>query len=130
MKQKYTLRILPDRFAISRLSPDASIPEWATQGEFCSITRTMDELSIVCRQMSVPEGLPIESDWRAFQIVGKIPLELIGVISELSYLLANAEVSIFVISSYNTDYILVKQHQLEIASRALRFAGHTIETEG
>ena len=120
-----TLSVLPDPLAICRLPADAPIPDWA-RGEFVSITRTRDELSIVCAQENVPHGTECERDWRALRVVGQLDFALTGVLVALAAPLAEAGISIFAISTFDTDYVLVKTCDLENAIRVLREAGHQI----
>jgi len=120
-----TLSVLPDTFAICRLDARAPIPAWA-RGDFLSITRTRDELSIVCAQSNVPDGIQCERDWRAFQVVGQLDFALTGILASLSAPLADAGISIFALSTFDTDYILVKARDLEKAKRVLREAKHRV----
>jgi len=88
--------------------------------------KTMDEFAVVCESHFVPAGLRSEPGWRLLMVDDLLDFSLVGILANLSTTLANVGVSIFVISTYNTDYFLVKQDQLEIAIDALRKAGHTI----
>ena len=85
------LTLLPDRFAVSRLAADAPIPGWATQGAFFSVTRTCDELSVVCELSRVPVGVQSQSGWRVFKVHGPFVLSEIGVLSALAAPLAQAD---------------------------------------
>ncbi len=111
------LDVLRGDFAIVKLDAADPIPEWAA-GEFVSITRTRDELSIVCES---PGG-----EWRCLKVEGPLDFSLVGILASLAEPLAKAGVPIFAISTFDTDYILVKADNLERAIRALRSAGHTI----
>jgi len=121
-----TLSILPDTLAICRLAPGAPIPAWA-RGDFVAITRTRGELAIVCAQANVPDGIVCERDWRALRVVGQLDFALTGVLASLTAPLADAGISIFAVSTFDTDYILVKARDLEKTTRVLQEAGHTIE---
>ncbi len=110
---------MPNRLAICRLSEHAAIPAWAANGPFFSITRTDDELSIVCEEDKVPQGTKAEKNWRAFKLIGPYDLSLTGVLVSFAKPLADAEISIFAISTYDTDYVLVKDDQLEQAAQVL-----------
>ncbi len=121
-----TLTVLPDILAICRLEPQAPIPAWGVNSRFSSITRTPIELSIVCPQASVPAGIPCEKDWRCLQVQGPLDFTLTGILASLSSVLAQAGISIFGISTFDTDYILVKQKKLESAIQALSAAGHLV----
>lgn len=118
-----TLQILPQTLAICRLGPDSPVPEWA-DGQFVSITRNQHELSIVCDQQSVPNDVCSEQDWRALKISGPLDFSLVGIIASIAGTLAQQQISVFVISTYETDYVLVKQNQLTDAIDALRIAGY------
>jgi hypothetical protein len=122
----FELTLLPERFAISRLAADAPIPPWATQGSFFSVTRTGDELSIVSELARVPSGIHSQSGWRVFKVHGPFVLSEIGVLSALAAPLAEAKISLFVISTFDTDYLLVAARTLSAAIHALGQAGHTI----
>ena len=121
-----TLLLLGDTFAICRLGSDASVPRWATAGGFLSITRTADELSVVCPQEGVPEGVTCERGWRCLRIAGTIPSSTIGVLALLTTPLAAAGISVFTVSTFNTDYLLVKGEDLPKAVGVLQRQGHTI----
>jgi hypothetical protein len=125
--RRFNLTVLPDSFALVRLAADAPVPSWATQGEFFAITRTRDELSIVCLATQVPSGVLAETGWRALKVKGPFALSEIGVLATLATALANADVSLFAISTFDTDYLLVSEKQLDAAIAALRGAGHRIE---
>ena len=120
------LTLLPERFAISRLAADAAIPEWATQGRFFSVTRTGDELSIVTELSRVPVGVASQAGWRVMKVHGPFVLSEIGVLAALATPLAEARVSLFAISTFDTDYLLVASETLSAATAALERAGHTI----
>jgi hypothetical protein len=116
---------LRDTFAIVRLPPSEEIPRWAS-GEFVSITRTADELSVVCRENAVPAGSHADRGWECLKLEGPIPLQTVGVASELTSLLAKAGVSVFLISTFDTDYVLVKGDALARTEDALRSGGHSV----
>src|SRR6476659_2514424 len=101
-----TLSILPDTFAVCRLAPGTAIPSWATNGPFASITRTADELSIVCPESSVPDGVQHESDWSCIKIEGPLDFALTGILVSVAAPLAHVGISIFAISTYDTDYLM------------------------
>ena len=120
------LTLWPERFAISRLAPGNPIPEWATQGSFFSITRTGDELSVVCELAQVPASMQAQSGWRVFRVHGPFVLTETGVLSALGSPMAEAKLSLFAISTFDTDYLLVASETLSDAITALERAGHTI----
>lgn len=121
-----TLTILPDTFTVCRLDADAVVPAWATTGTFYSITRTAEELSVVCQQVIVPESVRCERDWRCLQLAGPIPFSTVGVLASLVQPLAEAGISVFAISTFDTDYLLVKAADLERAIDAWRRCGHIV----
>ena len=120
------LSLLPERIAISRLAADSPIPHWATQGPFYSVTRTGDELSIVTELSRVPVGIQPQPGWRALRVHGPFVLSEIGVLAALATPLAEAKISLFAISSFDTDYLLVASETLPAAIAVLERAGHTI----
>lgn len=120
------LTVLPDRLGVARLDAREALPSWALEGPFFSITRTGRELSLVCREAGVPPDVRAESAFRALEVSGPLDLALTGILSSLLEPLAEARISVFAISTYDTDYVLVREADLERAVRALRQAGHRI----
>lgn len=118
--------VLREELGVCKLSASQVIPEWAYEGEFFSVTRTTEELSIVCAENAIPNEVICERGWRALKIRGILDFSLIGVLSIISSVLAKAGVSIFAISTYNTDYILVKARDLTPALQALREEGYSV----
>jgi len=112
--------------AVCRLPPDAAVPDWAMRGPFHAITRTPAELSIVCLSDGVPSGVRAETGWRCFSLAGPIAFTETGVLSSIAAPLAAAGIGIFVISTFDTDYVLVPGPRLADAVRALESAGHRI----
>jgi len=123
---RLTLTVLADTFAICRLDAHAAIPAWATTGRFFSITRSSDELSIVCLESLVPEGIQGERDWRSLQVAGPIPFTTVGVMASLVQPLAVGGISVFAISTFDADYLLVKATDLPRTIEELRQNGHSI----
>jgi len=121
-----TLSILPGTFMICRLEPKAAIPDWASAGSFISVTRTGDELSIVCPDADVSEGVKSDRGWSCFKVAGPIDLSLTGVLASLTSPLAEARINIFAISTYDTDYLLVKKEKLARAEEVLIRFGHRL----
>jgi hypothetical protein len=121
------LSVLAGTFAVCRLEPGGVLPAWATTGTFSSITRTTEELSIVCDQGVVPDGVRCERDWRCLKLAGPIPFSMVGVLASLVSPLGEAGISVFAISTFDTDYVLVKEGGFEQVVEALRQAGHTVE---
>lgn len=121
-----TLQLLPHTLAVCRLAPDHPIPDWLAASEFYTVTRTDEELSVVCEQERVPVSVRSEPDWRALKVVGPLDFNLTGILAALAAPLAQAAISIFAVSTFDTDYMLLKQSRLDDAVAALRAAGHTI----
>ena len=148
--RRFQLCVLPRHFKLARLAPNAAIPHWAQQGPFFSITRTADELSVVAESRNIPqrsvpsepqtpgvpsrspqpEELQVESsgDWRVLKLLGPFALSEIGVLRALVEPLADAKISVFVISTFDTDYLLVSSEQLGAAVVSLRAAGYAVES--
>ena len=124
--RQLSLLLLDGTFAICRLDCNAPIPPWASAGHFFSITRTTDELSVVGRQDAVPEGVVCERGWRCLRVVGTVPFSVVGVLASLTAPLAEAGVSLFAVSTFDTDYLLVKEEDLTVALDALRRRGHAV----
>ena len=120
------LTLLPERFAISRLAADSVVPSWAMHGPFFSVTRTAEELSIVTEFSRVPAGVQSQSGWRILKVHGPFVLSEIGVLAALAAPLAEGRVSLFAISTFDTDYLFVVSEALPAAIAALEGAGHTI----
>ncbi len=123
---RLALSVLKDTYAVCRLEKDKPAPEWATKGQFHSITRTENELSVVCLQSDVPAGVQVERDWRCLAVVGPLGFSLVGILVSLLGPLADVGISIFVISTYDTDFLFLKERDLEIAIHELSTAGHMI----
>jgi uncharacterized protein len=119
----YSIVLLPGALAVSRLSPELPIPEWASEGALVSVTRTPSELSIVCREDVVPRDVPSERGWRCLQVAGELKFSLVGVLIAILQPLAQAAVPVFVVSTFVTDYVLIKAGDLERAVKALEDAG-------
>jgi hypothetical protein len=113
---------LDGTFAVCRLDPSAALPTWP-QGSFVSITRTPDELSIVCDESSVPADVRTERAWRALRVEGPIAFEVTGVAAAITAPLATAGISVFLIATFDTDYLLVKSEVFGRAVEVLRESG-------
>lgn len=118
------LRTLPDSYAVVRLQPGSELPEWVDIGPFRSVTRTEQEVSVVCRDHDVPEGESVDRGWTVLEVMGPLDFSLSGVVASLVTPLAEAEVPIFVISTFESDYVLVRSADLARAADALEDAGH------
>jgi hypothetical protein len=121
------LSVLPGHLAVSRLAPDMPIPSWATQGSFFSVTRTSQELSIIAAQSLTPADVQSQRGWRAFKVHGPFAFSETGVLSALAAPLAEAKIAVFVVSTFDTDYLLVASSDLEAAILALEGAGLKIQ---
>lgn len=119
---KLMMAVLEGICAVCRLDAQSEIPSWIS-GLFWSITRTPDELSVVCLQEIVPGEVSHEGDWRVLEVLGPLSFALTGIIASISSALAEADISIFTLSTYDTDYVLVKADQLEKAVEALKRQG-------
>lgn len=119
---------LPGRYAIVRLAPDASVPASVLDASgFASVTRTADELSIVCDEALTPAGAKVECGWEVLKLHGPFTFDQIGVLASCVTPLAAHGVSVFTISTFDTDYLLIKAHQTDAAVAALQAAGHMLE---
>lgn len=119
------LSFVPDSFAVCRLSPETEVPAWAWgDRSFLSITYTADELSIVCPLAYVPPDVPAERHLAAIKVEGPLEFTLTGILSSLAAPLAAAGIAIFTISTFDTDYLLVKEQQMALARQVLEAAGH------
>ena len=111
-----TLSVMPILLAVVRLNTLSNIPSWAMEaGDFFSITKTQDELSVVCSEDRVPQDVKVEKGWRCLKVEGPLDFGLTGILSSLAQPLAEAKISIFAISTFDTDYIMVKKENLQRA---------------
>jgi hypothetical protein len=121
------LRLLGETVAIVRFAANAPVPDWVSGHDFLSVTRTQGELSIVCRDAAVPAGhTEVQRGFRCLAVAGTLDFAAIGIIAALAGPLAAAGISIFGISTYDTDHILIHESHLAGAVAALRAAGHTV----
>lgn len=117
------LRLLPGEFTVARYAPDANLNPLFTR-EFCCITRTRNEVTVVCESDLLPAGVQKkEEGWVCLEVEGILDFSLTGILNQITGPLADAEVSLFAVSSYDTDYVLVKRGFLEKAKNALLKAG-------
>lgn len=126
------LTVLRERFAVCRLPSGAAIPAWAASASFLSIARTPDELSIVCDEANVPaedgdRDLRAERGWRCVRVEGPIPFDVVGLAARLTTPLAGSSIPVFFVSTFDTDYLLVKEERLEEALAGWRATGFTTE---
>jgi len=125
--KKLSLKILPHRMAVCRFEATAALPDWFDEIGFYSITRTQEELTLVCREALVAPGTTCESGWRCFGVEGTLDFSEIGIIFTLSQPLAKSGIAVFVISTFDTDYFLVKEKDMVKAIDVLTAAGHEIK---
>ena len=122
--------ILKKRYSIYKFKSDCVLPGWVYLSDFYSITKTKDELSVIAIQTdSISEKITCSKDWRILKVDGPLDFSLIGIIADISIILKEKKISIFTISTYDTDYILVKQNKLNIGIKALRDKKYTISLE-
>jgi hypothetical protein len=127
---KLNLRLLKGELAVCRLSPESPIPQWA-MGEkgFLSVTRTTEELSIVCAEASAPKDVKCERNWRVFKMEGPFDFALTGILVSVAKPLNEVGISILAISTYDTDYVMVKSKDIDKAVATLKSAGHSVRVE-
>ena len=123
-----TLEVLPGLLAVCRLSNTQAIPDWVTRLPFWSMTRTEDEISIVLPEALASPAWKQETGFRALKVRGPLDFGLTGVVARLSVALASANVSLFVMSTFDTDYVLVRDADLQRATAALQAAGCAVES--
>lgn len=126
MGHQLKFRWLTALYAIVRLAPDDSVPEWATQGEFTSISRSADELSIVCPAENLPADVHSPHHWICVKLEGPFPFSQTGILMSFIEPLSSNRVPIFAISTYDTDYVLVPEEFWGIAFSLLQKAGHEV----
>jgi hypothetical protein len=120
------LEIVSGTYAVCRLDARDPLPDWTGTSPFVSVTRTEAEISVVCPEGAVPAGVPNERGWRCLRVVGPLGFGMTGVLASLAVPLASCGVSIFVVSTYDTDYLLVQERDLERGVDALERAGHAV----
>ncbi len=124
--RSFTLSLISKQYAICRFAPDATVPDWALRGQFASATRTRDELSIIAEvDLIPPQSLP-KSSWRILKVHGPFASSEVGVLASLVVPLEQSNISVFTVSTFDTDYLLVNSETIGKAIAALRSAGHTI----
>ncbi len=126
MRHTLSLELLSQTLAVCRLGPEAPVPPWASEGALSAVVRTPDELSVVCEARRVPPDVPAVRGWRALRVAGRLDFEEVGILAALVAPLAGAGVPVFVLSTYETDYVLVEEARLAQALEALTAAGHTV----
>lgn len=123
----FTLELIDDTYGIARLEPSADDPRWARGPGLVSVTRTPEELSVVCPDRRIPPEVTAERGWSVFRVAGQLDFALTGVIHALTEPLAEARIGVFVLSTYDTDYLAVREAERARATERLTQAGHWVE---
>jgi hypothetical protein len=123
MKKGLTLQIVEGEYSICRLPPDTPIPAWGTREPFYSATATSEELSLVCRTRQVPSMVEREDGWKALRVAGSLDFALTGILAGLANPLADNGISIFAVSTFDTDYLLIRASDFAKAVSTLEVAG-------
>lgn len=126
MNKSLPLHLLPDAYGIARLAPDAAIPLWIVGPGFMSLTRTAEELSVTCLEARIPAAVQASRGWRAFQLKGPFAFDETGIVAAVTTPLAQANIGVFVVSTYDGDHVLVKADDLPHSIAALESAGHRV----
>lgn len=126
MQRSLNISVLPGNFAVSRLGPSDPLPDWVLPGMFVSVTRSPDELSIITEEQLVPPDVVTVKGWACLKVEGPFDFSEIGVVASIAKVLADQEISLLTISTFETDYILVKWTQVDEAVAALQSSGHNI----
>ncbi len=124
MKKQLKLQLLDEKFCISKLAQFAEIPSVITKGEMCFVIRTDEELAVISPEFMAPTNVQQETGWRCLRVETPSQLHEVGVIASLAAPLADAGVAIFLVSTFNTDYVFVAEEDLVKATQALQQAGH------
>ena len=126
-RHRVKFRRLREAFAVLRLEANAAIPDWANHGEFNSISRTADELSIVCPASNLLPNIQAEQRWMCLKLEGPFPFSLTGILLSFIQPLSDNAIPIFAVSTYDTDYVLIQDEFSEKAVAILRQAGHELK---
>ena len=124
---RHSLYLFQDPFTICRLDKDAAVPDWATSGDFFSVARTPDELSIVCSQGSVPAGVECEVGWRCLKVESPFQFDFSGMITSIAAPLAEVSIDLFAVATQDSDYLMVKEPDLEQTLLVLSQAGYRVD---
>ena len=124
--KELVLSTLDGFFAICKLNPQTKIPNWALKGEFYSITRTSEELSILCPQKIIPDEITSVGRWRGLKIEGPFQFTEIGILNSITAQLASVKISLLSISTFDTDYVFIQDDQFEDALLILAANGHEV----
>ncbi len=125
--EKLKIRLLQGIYAVCQISNGEKVPSWIEEKGFFSVTKTEDEISVVMLQDKISKDIKAEKDWRILKVEGTLDFSLIGILAKISSVLAENQISIFVISTFNTDYILVKEEKIEKAMAVLNLEGYEIK---
>ena len=125
-RHRLKFRKLPGLYGIVRLGSEVPVPSWATKGDFSAVTRTAEELSIVCPASNLPDGVRSQHRWICLRLEGPFPLSQTGVLLSFIEPLSTNGVPIFAVSTHNTDYVFVRDDKAKRALDLLRAAGHTL----
>lgn len=126
IENDHPLIVLPERLAVCRLAPESPHPEWARYSQMLGFIQTRDELTVICAERFVPPEIKAERGWRAIMVEGPLDFTLVGVLNSITRCLGGAGISIFAISTFDTDYALVKESALDKAVQALDQAGFLV----
>jgi len=129
MSLQLKINLMSGLYGIAQLNPNQAIPSWPMKGAFFSVTKTNEELSIVCAQENIPSEVTCERAWRVFRLIGPFAFNEVGILMTVTQVLAESDIGVFALSTFNTDYIMVKQSDVEKAINALRKAHHTVHIE-
>ena len=125
--EKLKIRLLQGTYAVCQINDTEKVPSWVEEKGFFSVTKTEDEISVVMLQDKISKEIKAEKDWRILKVEGTLDFSLIGILAKISSVLAKNQISIFVISTFNTDYILVKEEKIEKAMAVLNLEGYEIK---
>ena len=120
------LNLFPDQFAICQLAASEGLPSWASDSSFVVQARDARESTVVCQQRLVPPHITAARNWKCFQVDGVLDFSLVGIISSLTSALAVNNISVYVVSTFSSDYLLIREADLENAIQAWQNAGHEI----
>ena len=123
---RLTLQLMAGEFAVCRLPATAPVPAWSGPAVFSSVTRTADELSVICPAAQVPAGVKAEPGWRLLKFNGPFGFGTVGILASVTEPLARAGISLLAVGTFDTDYVLIKAGRLDDATRTLEAAGHTV----
>jgi hypothetical protein len=123
---KQTLAVLPESFTIHSLDPEAGIPNAVIKAPIYFIGKTEDELSVVLPSHISVDAIESDSHWHALELIGPLHLSMVGIMAHIGKVLADVKISIFVVSTFDTDFFLIKSNKLQDALNALTKAGYTV----